>query len=354
MDMITIGVDFHKRTSSYCVMQKDGTIVKRCKMENTTENIVTFLNKIKGPKQLAMEATYGWGLFHDTVSPHVDKFLLGHPAKMKSITESESKCDRYDAQTISQLATIGFLPQAYAPSKNSRELRSLVRLRSFLLRQRVAIRNNTHALLDRNLWSTERPRSFKNIYCDRGKKWLKNLTLSPKERFILDELVNSYERVNEQITRIEEYVNNEAVEIPGIRYLRTIPGLRTSKINVYTILFEIDSINRFKKARHLAKYAGLIPSDHSSSDKQRTGRLVKRANHALKTAIIESVFPALLVDKGMKEYFRTVRQRCNSSAAIIACARKMCYAIYHVLKEQRSYRLFPPAAVSGPLAASQG
>jgi len=348
--MITIGVDFHKRTSSYCVMRKDGTVIKRCKMENNTENIVTFLNKINEPKQVAMEATYGWGLFHDTASPHVDKFLLGHPAKMKLITESESKCDRYDAQTISQLATMGFLPQAYAPSKNSRELRSLVRLRSFLLRQRVAIRNNTHALLDRNIWQSERPRSFKNIYCDRGKKWMRSLTISPKERFILDELISSYERINDQIARIEQYINKEAIDLPETQYLRTIPGLRTSKVNIYTILFEIDDITRFRKARHLAKYAGLVPADNSSGDKQRTGKLVKRANHTLKTAIIESVFAALLVDKGLKEYFRTVRQRANPSAAIVACARKMCYAIYHVLKEQRHYRPFPPAAVSGPLA----
>lgn len=352
MNMITVGVDFHKRTSTYCVMEKDGTIVKRCKMENNNENIIHFLDKIKGPKQLAMEATYGWGLFYDTVNGHVDKFLLGHPAKMKSITESESKCDRYDAQAISQLATIGFLPQAYVPSKNSRELRSLVRLRSFLLRQRVAVRNNTQALLDRNMWVSERPKSFKDIYCDRGKTWMKELKLPPRERFILDELINSYERINEQIERIERYVNQEAVDLPGIQYLRTVPGLKTSKINVYTILFEIDNIDRFKKARHLAKYAGLIPSDHSSGDKHRTGRLVKRANYALRTAMIGSVFAALLVDKELKNYFKIVRARCNSSAAIIACARKLCYAIYHVLKEKRAYRMFPPAAALGPLATS--
>ncbi len=37
--MITIGVDFHKRTSSYSVLNEFGQQIQRCKMENTKENI---------------------------------------------------------------------------------------------------------------------------------------------------------------------------------------------------------------------------------------------------------------------------------------------------------------------------
>lgn len=348
MDMITVGVDFHKRSSSYCIMDVDGNVMKRCKLENNTENIVGFLNKIEGPKQLAMEATYNWGLYYDTAAPHVDKFLLGHPLKMKAITASESKCDRNDAQMITQLAAMGFLPQAYTPSRDSRQLRSLVRFRALLLKQRVAVRNNTQALLDRNVWPGNRPKSFKNIYCKRGRRWMKEVELPQKERFVLDELIKTYDHTSEQISRIEKYVARETVDLPGIRHLRTVDGLKRSKINIYAILFEIADISRFRKARHLVKYAGLIPSEHSSGDKQRTGRLVKRANHVLRTAIIESTFSALLADKNLKAYYQTVKARCGSSSAIIACARKLCYAIYHVLKEERPYRTFPPAAAMGP------
>ena len=114
--MITICVDFHKRTSSYCVLDDNGKRIKRCKMENRPELIEQFLESIPGPKKLAMEATRNWGLFYETVRPHVDEFLLGHPKKMKAITESETKHDQKDADVISQLAASGFFPKAHVSS----------------------------------------------------------------------------------------------------------------------------------------------------------------------------------------------------------------------------------------------
>ena len=348
--MITIGVDFHKRTSSYTVLNEQGIMITQCKFENTTANIERFLNRWQGPKQLAMEATYNWGLYYDAVQSHVDRFLLGHPYKMRAITESETKCDRHDAAIIARLAMIDYLPKAYAPGREARDLRSLVRFRNFLVRQRVAVKNNTQALLDRNLWPSDRPQSFKNIYCNRGIAWLKAVRLPPNERFILDGLMTTFDRLALQVKEVESYIEQAACDMPEVAYLRTVPGLRASKINLYTILFEIDTVSRFAKARDLARYAGLIPSERSSGDKHITGRLIKRANTILRTALIETAFAAILRDSHLKAYYRTVKARNNSSAAIIACARKLCYAIYHVLKERRSFIPFPPAAASGPSA----
>ena len=348
--MITIGVDFHKRTSSYTVLDEQGIMINQCKLENTRENIERFLRRWQGQKQLAMEATYNWGIYYDTAQSYVDRFLLGHPYKMRAITESETKCDRHDATTIARLAMIDYFPKAYAPARDARDLRSLVRFRNFLVRQRVAVKNNTQALLDRNIWPADRPQSFKNIYCKRGIAWLEEVSLPAKERFILTELMRTFHQLAVQIQEVESYVEQAACDMPEVGHLRTIPGLRTSKIHLYTILFEIDTISRFAKARDLARYAGLIPSEHSSGDKHRTGRLVKRANTILRTALIEATFAAILTDPHLKAYYRTVKARNNSSAAIVACARKLSYAIYHVLKEHRSFRPFPPAAASGPSA----
>lgn len=89
--MITIGVDFHKKTSSYHVLDTTGRKLKSTKLENTHDNIRDFIQSFRGPKQLAMEATRNWGLFYDTVNDLVDEFHLGHPKKMKAITESETK-----------------------------------------------------------------------------------------------------------------------------------------------------------------------------------------------------------------------------------------------------------------------
>ena len=352
--MITIGVDFHKRTSSYCVFDSKGEKMKQTKIENKPELVQQFLEGLTGPKRLAMEATRNWGLFHQLVEPHVDEFLLGHPRKMKLITESENKHDRKDAELIGQLAQTSFFPQAYVSSPDVRQLRSLLRFRNFLVRQRAAIRNQVQILLDRNLWPCERPTSFKNIFCVRGIRWMKQLKLPDRERFILDQALLTFEQLSSQIESHNAMIVEQAPQLPDLIWLKQVPGFRKGGVNSYIVLLELADIQRFKKAKHFAHYAGLIPSEHSSGDSHRTGRLVKEANRWLRTALIESSLAAIRVDAGLKAYYQTVKKRAGSGAAVIACARKLSYAVYHVLKDKTAYRPFdPPATAFAPCSISQ-
>jgi len=119
------------------------------------------------------------------------------------------------------------------------------------------------------------------------------------------------------------------------------------------VLVEASEITRFHKARGFAHYAGLVPREYSSGDKHRTGRLVKGANMHLRTALIESTLAAIRADQGLKAYYKQVKARQGSGPAIVATARKLSYAVYSVLKEQRAYRpepIRPPAAVCHPSA----
>jgi transposase len=346
--MITIGVDFHKRTSSYKVLDENGQYLKKCKLVNDRETIRTFVESIPGPKQLAMEATRSWGLYYDSVQDLVDKFHLGHPLKMKAITESETKNDAQDADWIARLAHSGFFPHAHVPTLDIRQLRSLLRFRNFLVNQRRSIRNQVQTLIDRNLWVSERPTAFKNIFCRRGLTWLQNLNLAERERFILDRCLESYKELTDKIKQFESFIQTQTLDLSGLEHLRTVPGFRFSKVNTFIVLTEASDMNRFRKARSFAHYAGLIPSESSSGDKHRTGRLIKQANMHLRTAIIESTFAAIRADKGLQAYYKQVKARSGSGAAVIATARKLAYAIYAVLKEQRPYRpekFNPPAAV---------
>jgi len=336
--MITIGVDFHKCFSSYKVLDKNGNSIKKRKIENDPDIIKEFLLSIHGPKQLAMEATRSWGLYYDCVKEHVDKFYLGHPKKMKAITESETKNDPNDANMIARLTHSGFLPKAHVSSVTIRELRSLVRYRGSLVNQRRSTRNQVHALIDRNVWPCHKPKSFKNVFCKRGLLWLKELSLPERERFILDQCLANFEALNKQIAVVEKYIQVQDHDLPGLKYLRTVPGFFTSVVNAYVVLVEASDITRFRKAKGFAYYAGLVPREYSSGDKHKTGRLVKGANMHLRTAIIESTLSAIRTDKGLRAYYKQVKSRRGSGPAIIATARKLSYAIYHVLKEQRPYR----------------
>jgi transposase len=352
--MITIGVDFHKKTSSYRFLDEKGIPIKRCKLPNDPDVIKRLLSSLPGEKQLAMEATRSWGLFYECVKDHVDHFYLGHPKKMKAITNSETKNDNTDADAIAKLTYSGFLPKAHVSSIDIRQLRSLVRYRSYLVNQRRSVRNQVHSIIDRNVWPCHKPASFKNIFCKRGRQWLDQLSLPERERFILDQCLQKFDHLNKEIQNVETYIKSQEHELPGVKYLKTVPGFRTSVVNLYCVLVETSDIKRFRKAKGFAYYAGFIPRERSSGEKKTMGRLVKGSNMHLRTAIIESTLSAIRVDKGLQSYYKQVKARRGSGAAIISTARKLSYAIYHVLKEQREYKQHEfeiPVAACHPTSA---
>ena len=344
--MITIGVDFHKRNSVYHVLNEQGEKIKRCKLENNRENIRNFVDSISGPKQLAMEATMNWGMFADTVEDLDIEFHLGHPKKMKAIAEAEIKNDRKDAEMIARMAYSGFFPEAHVSTSDTRQLRSLLRFRHFLVKERKKIRQQVQILIDRNIWPCDRPGCFKDLFCKRGINWLKEVSLPERERFILNECMDYFTILTKKILSMEEFIEQQTLNLPGLQYIRTVPAFRYSNVNVYTVLLEIDTIDRFSKARRLAHYAGLIPGEDSSAEHHRKKGLVK-ANMYLRTALLESALIAIRIDPGLKAYYKSVKARCGSGPGIVAVARKLCYAIFCVLKEQRAYRpetLHPSAA----------
>ena len=173
------------------------------------------------------------------------------------------------------------------------------------------------------------------------------LNLAPTERFILNQCVDTYKTTSRDIAQLETLIGESTQNLEGLEYLRTVPGFRTSKVHIYTVLLETDDITRFRKARHFAHYAGLIPREYSSGERHITGRLVKGANQFLKTAIIEATWSALLGDKALKSYYLSVKTRRGTGPAIIATARKLSYAIYHVLKDRTTYR--PVAPTTAPV-----
>jgi transposase len=325
----------------YNVLNAQGAVIKRCRLENSRENIRSFLNGYPGPKQLAVEATRSWGLFYDTVNDLVDQFHLGHPMKIQALMNTELKNDQKDAAYIARLTYVGMFPQAYASSPDIRQFRSVLRLRHHMVDQRRSIRNQIQTLLDRNFWPAERPKSFKDPFCQRGRHWLATCTLPDRERYMLNVCLKTFDSLSAQIGELDNHLRRAPVDMPGLSLLRTIPGFQNGGVNACVVLGEIADIRRFPKARSLAHYAGLIPREYSSADKHRTGRLIKNANMHLRTALLESTLSAIRQDKGLRAYYKQVKERRGSGPAIVATSRKLLHAVYWVLREKRPYHPEP-------------
>jgi transposase len=339
-NMVTIGCDVHLKTTTMTVLDHDGKKLARKRLENSPGQLLGFVRRFHGDKQLAMETCYNWPVFYELFKDEVSAFRLLHAKKLHSIIESQSKNDSNDSDEIAYLVHSGRpLVQAHVADIHTRGFRRLLRTRVGFSLDIARIKNQIHAILNAHTFYSQRPKTFKDLFCRRGLAYLKAVALPDQERFIIDKLLDKRDELERRRSEFDDYIERVDFHHDDLRWLQTAPGMR-GKLLKFIILAEIDNVNRFTKARRLVAYGGLIPRDRSSGDKQRPGRLRNECNQFLRWALLQAVVHAVRQDKGMKRYYQDVKKnnRNNASAARIATARALLKAIYWMLKEQRPYR----------------
>ena len=70
------------------------------------------------------------------------------------------------------------------------------------------------------------------------------------------------------------------------KLLQSIPGI--GPIRALTIVSEVGDFSRFKNARKVTRYAGLIPSSHSSGGKERNGHITKQGSKYLRYVLVQA------------------------------------------------------------------
>ena len=90
------------------------------------------------------------------------------------------------------------------------------------------------------------------------------------------------------------------------------------------LITEITDFRRFPNPRALMAFLGLIPSEHSSGDKQRGGSIIKAGNYRCRTQLIESVqhsMKKLWISSQMKEALSHID--AHSANIAIKCMKRL-------------------------------
>ena len=96
--MYSIGIDAHKRYSQITIMQENGKIINRCKVNNDRKSIKRALSPYaQDGSKAVLESGWNWGLLYDMVSDGDLEVKVAHPLKVKAIAEDKIKTDKISA-----------------------------------------------------------------------------------------------------------------------------------------------------------------------------------------------------------------------------------------------------------------
>lgn len=331
-----MGIDYHKQYFVATTMDERGKVLSKEKVSTDRDSIRGYFKKASsgGELKAVMEACYGWEYFYDEVEGLVDDLIMAHPLKTRLIAEARIKTDSIDSETLAHLLRTDLIPQAYAPSAETRDQKNLLRYRSSLTAIKVRIKNVIHSVLARNHIEDKSFKELSDKFGKKGLAYMRSMTLRGNDTEILKQYLELLGETESKIKAAENRIRAVCKQDEICQLLSSIPGI--GDILAVTIRYEIDDISRFISSSKLCSYAGLVPSTYSSGNRTFQGRITKQGNKWLRWALIEAAQRAPLFDMWLREFYNRISKK-GSKIARVAVARRLLEIIYRIWKEQKPY-----------------
>jgi transposase len=279
--------------------------------------------------------TNTWQLYDELVE-QVHSVTVVHPPHVALITQPRVMTDKIAADTLARLHAKGLLVGIWVPPQEVRDLRSLIAQRRRMQRLSTQAKNRLHALLHRH--HLQPP--DQDPFSPRQRSWWNALALSGAEQAMLRSDWATLEFAQDQAAQLEASLTDLAAQDPRLVWLVQLPGI--GLINGLTILGAIGKIGRFPSPKHLVGYAGLGAKVHDSGQTTRTGKITKTGRRDLRAALVEAAQSAANTHPHWKAELARLEPRLGRNKAIVAIARKLLVAVWHVLSQQTSDRFAQP------------
>jgi transposase len=327
-----VGMDVHKNYLQVAVLDEKGKVLNNSRVDNNLIKVNEFFDSLHpgNNTKVVMESSGMWYNIYESLSKRHLDVRLSNPAKTRAIASAKIKTDKLDAVKLADLLRGGYIAECYIPTRETMDLRELVRHRAALVRIRTKLKNKIHSIMFMNGTSISYvgTHTFTKGYIEK----LKELN---------DYRINGYLRIieslNDEINTVSKKILLLAQEDEMARLLMTVPGI--GYYSALLIVSEIGDIDRFPDSYHLCSYAGLIPSTHSSGGITYHGTITKRGSKYLRWIMLECLHAHIRNEKNsnVTQFYHRISKKKGNSKAAVAAASKLLKIVYWIMKEKRTY-----------------
>jgi transposase len=339
--MFHVGLDIHTKHISICALNETGQVVQRCRVRGI-EEMLRILQGLPDRFEVCYEASCGYGHFHDLLRPLAERVLVAHPGQLRLIFRSKNKNDRNDAERLAKLLYLGETPTVHVPTLEVRTWRELINCRSQVIAKRTRAKNTVRALL-RSAGVV--PPKYPGLWTKQGLAWLRRLELpTVSQQLRRDLLLEEIETLIRQVRRIEQQLNRQAQQTPAVAQLRSIPGVgvRTAE----AVAAFVDDPQRFRDAKAVGRYFGLVPCQDQSGDKNRLGHITREGAPVVRQLVAEAAWQAQRRSPTVRAYFERVQHGDlqRKKIALVATAHYLVRVMWALLKHGTLWEEKQPAA----------
>jgi len=339
---IYVGIDTHLKQWTVSILL-DSTTFKKMSIDPSAKALAAYLKKtFPGCRYYsAYEASFcGFKPHRELLSEGIVNIVV-NPADIPTTDkERQQKDDKRDSMKIARSLRSDELTGIYVPSVAGTEFRSLVRHRKTIVKEIARNKNRVKSYL--YFLGIEIPRSLNSAskyWSGNFSKWLSSLEFTSAEgKHVMDSKLGHIAHLRAALLdtnrKLRECVKDGNYS-ENLRLLIGIPGI--GLIAAATLLSEVEDFDRFRNIDRFCSYIGLVPSTHSSGEREIHGRVTKRANNMLRAVLIESSWVAVRHDPVLALRFDELCKRMEKNKAIIRIAKKILGRIRYVIHNKTEY-----------------
>ena len=328
-----VGLDVHGKTIAAAVADSRSSEVRFIgQIANTPEAITKLvgqLNKDGAALSFCYEAApCGYGI-HRQLTSLKHRCQVIAPSLIPKKVGDRVKTDRRDSLMLARLHRAGELTAVWIPDGEHEALRDLTRARGDMKDLERRARQQLLALLLRQ----GRRHEGKSNWTQAHFRWLETVKFAhPTQQIVMQEYIDTVVSLGKRVAALDKQIAQAAHESVMWPVIEALMALRGVQLLTATItVAEIGDLKRFASAPQLMAYLGLVPSEHSSGEKQRRGGITQTGNSHVRRVLVEAAwtyrFPARKT--------RTLQKRaeqCDEKVQAIAwdAQKRLCHRYRHL------------------------
>ena len=286
-----VGLDVHKETIAIAVADSDGS---------APETVATIPHDIAGLirrlRKLGAGATVqccyeagptGFGMQRELAAAGIECIVVA-PSLVPQKAGDKVKTDRRDALKLARFLRSGDLTGVYVPDAATEAMRDLERSRDDAKKSERVARHQ----LAKFLLRYGRRYPGKKAWTPTHLEWVRKQAFEhdAQNRVLVD-----YLQAVEQATARVDRLTKDIVAVVETWHLKplvmALQALRGVQLLTAVILAaELGDFARFASAPALMAYLGLVPSEHSSGERTKRGRITRTGNGHVRRILVESAW----------------------------------------------------------------
>jgi transposase len=348
---IYVGLDVHASSITAAILPQQDQTAEVIDLSSDLMKVRRLFRRLanKGPVRACYEASGAGFVLQRVLARDGFHCEVIAPSLIPRKPGERRKTDRLDAIMLARLYRSGHLTAVHVPTESHEALRRLLRLRTTYHRYCTATMHRISGVLHNHGFVFT---GGKSTWTKQHRLWLTSLRQSlsgPLQTALAMELEH-LEYLQAQQHALDAELERVASSEPYRQQVEALCCLRGVKtLTALTLVCEIDDIRRFSSPRALMAYFGLVPSEHSSGEKEHRGPITKAGNIHVRRLLVEAAWnnrhragADLILN----------RRRQGQPPAVVAIALKAQHRLYKKFwhLDQRKHRHVAITAVARELS----